>query len=161
ATDGSQHSKSVAEEIAHRPFPAGSELRIISVFESPALYIYAPFSMGGMENFYQEVELTAKKAAKEAVETAAELIKTKNKTLLISTAVLEGDVKHTILEDADTFNADLILVGSHGRGGLERFLLGSVSQAIVLHAKCSVEIVRKRDQNTINNRMDDDLKNQK
>lgn len=145
ATDGSQHSKSVAEEIAQRPFPAGSELRIISVFESPSLYIYAPLSMGGMENYYQEVELTAKKAAKEAIETAAELIGAKNKTLLISTAVLEGAAKQTILEDADTFNADLIMVGSHGHKGFDRFLLGSVSQAVALHAKCSVEIVRKRD----------------
>ena len=40
--------------------------------------------------------------------------------------------------------ADLILVGSHGRGAAGRFLLGSVSTAIALHAPCSVEIVRQR-----------------
>lgn len=38
--------------------------------------------------------------------------------------------------------ARLIVVGSHGHGGFERFLLGSVSQAVALHARCSVEIVR-------------------
>lgn len=47
-----------------------------------------------------------------------------------------------ILEEAEAFGADLIVVGSHGHGMLERFLLGSVSQAVALHASCSVEIVR-------------------
>jgi nucleotide-binding universal stress UspA family protein len=54
-----------------------------------------------------------------------------------------GSPKHTILEEAEAFNADLIVLGSHGRGRVERFLLGSVSLAVVTHAKCSVEVVRR------------------
>ncbi|MBU0696784.1 MAG: universal stress protein [Bacteroidetes bacterium] len=145
ATDGSQHSVAAVEEIAGRPFLPNTELRIISVFENPSIYAYAPLPMGGMENYYQEMELTARKAAREAVETAAELIGSTNKTLSITTAVLEGSAKEVILDEADAFNADLIVVGPHGRSGFERFLLGSVSQAVALHAKCSVEIVRTRD----------------
>lgn len=144
ATDGSEYSKAAAEEIASRPFPPHTELRIISVHESPSLYVYSPLSMGGMENYYKEVELAAKKAANEAVEAAAKLIGKKNTTLSISAIVLEGMPKQAILEDADKFGADLIVLGSHGRGGFERFLLGSVSQSVALHAQCSVEIVRKR-----------------
>ena len=56
---------------------------------------------------------------------------------------MEGTPKHVILEEAETFGADLIVIGAHGYGIVERFLLGSVSQAVSLHAKCSVEIVRK------------------
>lgn len=41
-----------------------------------------------------------------------------------------------------TWNADLIMLGSHGKRGLDRFLLGSVSEAVSRHAPCSVEIVR-------------------
>lgn len=145
ATDGSQHSLAAAEEIANRPFLANTELKIISVFENPSIYAYAPLPQGGMDNYYQEMELTARKSAKEAVETAAELIGSRNKTITISTAVLEGSAKQAILDEADAFNADLIVVGPHGRNGFERFLLGSVSQAVALHAKCSVEIVRTRD----------------
>ncbi len=47
-----------------------------------------------------------------------------------------------ILEEAENLETDLIIVGSHGYGAVKRFLLGSVSQAVALHAKCSVEIVR-------------------
>jgi len=145
ATDGSKYSKAAAEEIAQRRFPAHSELRIISVFEGPSLYMYAPLSMGGMEGYYQEVDLAEQKAAKEAVETAAKLISKKKTGLLVSTAVIKGSPKQVIIEDAETFDADLIVVGSHGRVGFERLLLGSVSQSVALHAKCSVEIVRKQD----------------
>jgi nucleotide-binding universal stress UspA family protein len=38
----------------------------------------------------------------------------------------------------------LIVVGSHGRKGLQRFLLGSVAELVARHADCSVEIVRVR-----------------
>ncbi|MGH9835129.1 MAG: universal stress protein [Blastocatellia bacterium] len=42
---------------------------------------------------------------------------------------------------------NLIVLGSHGRRGLKRFLLGSVSNAVASHADCSVEIVRRRNAN--------------
>jgi nucleotide-binding universal stress UspA family protein len=53
-----------------------------------------------------------------------------------------GDAKTKILENATKWGADLIVVGSHGWKGLNRFLLGSVSEAVARHAPCSVEIVR-------------------
>lgn len=58
------------------------------------------------------------------------------------TAVREGDARHAILDAAAEWAADVIVVGSHGRRGMDRFLLGSVSENIVRHAPCSVEIVR-------------------
>jgi nucleotide-binding universal stress UspA family protein len=47
-----------------------------------------------------------------------------------------------ILDTAAKWHADLIVIGSHGRKGLDRFLLGSVSEAVARHAPCSVQIVR-------------------
>ena len=55
--------------------------------------------------------------------------------------VLTGPPREAILDEADRWKADLIVMGSHGYGVWQRFLLGSVSRAIVSHAKCSVEIV--------------------
>ena len=60
----------------------------------------------------------------------------------ITTETVEGSPKRVILDEAERWDAELIVVGSHGRRGLQRFLLGSVSQAVALHAPCSVEIVR-------------------
>jgi nucleotide-binding universal stress UspA family protein len=47
-----------------------------------------------------------------------------------------------ILDEAESWRADLIVEGSHGYSAWKRFLLGSVSQAVVIHANCSVEVVR-------------------
>lgn len=56
--------------------------------------------------------------------------------------VKKGEVRKTILEDASNWQADLIVLGSHGRKGISRFLLGSVAESVARHASCSVEIVR-------------------
>jgi len=56
--------------------------------------------------------------------------------------VLSGNPKEVILEEAKDWNADLIVVGSHGRRGLKRFLLGSVAEAVAMNAHCSVVVVR-------------------
>jgi len=58
------------------------------------------------------------------------------------TAVEIGDVRECILASAEEWQVDLIVVGSHGKGGIESFLLGNVAESIARHAKCSVEIVR-------------------
>lgn len=62
----------------------------------------------------------------------------------VSSSVEEGDARDAILNYAERWPADLIVVGSHGRKGLDRFLIGSVSEAVARHARCSVEIVRIR-----------------
>jgi nucleotide-binding universal stress UspA family protein len=59
-----------------------------------------------------------------------------------STAVREGEPRRVILDDAAGWGANVIVVGSHGKTGLDRLFLGSVSEHIARHAMCSVEIVR-------------------
>ena len=55
-----------------------------------------------------------------------------------------GDPKEQILKCADSWPADLIVLGSHGWTGYKRLLMGSVSDAVTRHARCSVAIIRKR-----------------
>jgi nucleotide-binding universal stress UspA family protein len=74
------------------------------------------------------------------VEQAAQLLRAKG--LNVSTVGEEGDPKTRIIDHAAEWHADLIVLGSHGRKGFDRFLLGSVSEAVARHASCSVEIVR-------------------
>jgi nucleotide-binding universal stress UspA family protein len=56
--------------------------------------------------------------------------------------IVEGHAKSKIIDYADHWGADLIVIGSHGLTGMQRFLLGSVSDAVARHAKCSVQIVK-------------------
>ena len=60
-------------------------------------------------------------------------------------SVLLEDPKQAILDEAKECGADLIVVGSHGRRGFQNFLLGSVSEAVAMHAECSVDIIRSAD----------------
>jgi nucleotide-binding universal stress UspA family protein len=53
-----------------------------------------------------------------------------------------GDPAFAILEQAKASQADIILMGTHGRGGLARFLIGSVSNSVLHQADCPVIIVR-------------------
>ena len=143
AIDGSEQSEAAVDEIARQHFPAESEVRVISVVERP--YYPAMLSGEGVNmSLYVEIEKTAREQAGSAVEKAAAKLRADegSRQLNITTEVLSGLPKQVILEEAEAFGADLIVVGSHGHGMLERFLLGSVSQAVALHAKCSVEIVR-------------------
>jgi len=67
-----------------------------------------------------------------------------DKSVSVSGEALAGPPREAILDEADRWKADLIVMGSHGYGAWQRFLLGSVSQAVVSHAKCSVEVVHRR-----------------
>jgi nucleotide-binding universal stress UspA family protein len=59
-----------------------------------------------------------------------------------SSEVLEGDPGAAVTHYAVRWHADLIVVGSHGRTGLQRLVMGSVAESIARHTHCSIEIVR-------------------
>jgi nucleotide-binding universal stress UspA family protein len=142
ATDGSDFSKAATEQLAEQLLPSGAEVRIISVYQNNPLITMVPAEMGGIAGGWNEAGAIAKKLAEEDANNAADILIRKNPKLSISTRVVEGSPKHAILQEADEYGADLIVMGSHGRGAVGRFLLGSVSQSVALHAKCSVEIAR-------------------
>ena len=121
ATDGSEFSLEAARALVTRPWPKGSEFRIVSA-EEP--WVITPS--------------TAK--AQDAINSATEVLASAG--LKATGAVHSGNAKDVILEEAQSWGADLIVVGSHGRRGFKRFLLGSVSEAVAMNAHCSVVVVR-------------------
>jgi len=141
ALDNSDYSKAAIDEVAKRAFPPKSEVRIVSVYKK-STQILEMDPMGTLREYFAKLEQTAVKRAKELTANAAELLNKENPKLLVSINVIGGSPKSLILEEAEQFKPDLIVVGSHGYGALESFLLGSVAHAIALHAKCSVEIIR-------------------
>lgn len=100
------------------------------------------------------MERVARERAQEVVAAAAtKLGNAIDPSVTITKEILTVSPKSAILEIADNWKADLIVVGSHGYGALQRFQLGSVSQAVVSHAKCSVEVVSCRDANDSSDRV--------
>jgi nucleotide-binding universal stress UspA family protein len=144
ATDGSPFSQAALTQVIRRSYPRGTELRIVSVVH-PWPFIAEPtFVMAAAH--YASLDEGQKRAAK-IVADAAKMISEGASHLVVTAAVLEGSPKERIVEEAERWGADLIMVGSHGYGPVKRFLLGSVAQAVVLHAHCSVEVVRSAPQN--------------
>ena len=62
--------------------------------------------------------------------------------VLVDFLVWEGDPGEAIIDAAQAEGADMIVVGSHGRGAVGRFLIGSVSDHVVRNASCPVLVVR-------------------
>lgn len=140
AIDGSQFSQAAIEQVLQRPWPAGSVVKVITVVE-PFHPEYA--------SWHANYVPLAMEAQKGLIEAAEKLISDATRELAqkfgadgVSGEVLKGYIKDRILETARDWEAELIVVGSHGRKGFTKFLLGSVSEAILSHAPCSVEIVK-------------------
>ena len=146
AIDGSDFSKLAVKELAKLPLQNESEICIINVYEHPAISTPSLItSTSSINSYYKEFLSNAEKIGKKIVSEAGKVLKEKNSSLRITTSVINGLPKKEILEKAETFNADLIVVGSQGQGAFSRLLLGSVSQYLATHAKCSVMIVKDKD----------------
>jgi nucleotide-binding universal stress UspA family protein len=143
ATDGSDYSKTAVNSVAERPWPEGSEVKIISAMEIP----YPPTTETWVmpDSYYSELDRVAREQSEAAVKDAVERIESgKASGLEIITKIISGSAREAILGEAEKWDADLIVLGSHGYSGWQRFLLGSVSHAVATHAHCSVEIVRQK-----------------
>jgi len=120
-------------------WPAHTEFMVLNVIEPVGLEHLSDVSFAP---FLQSVEEETKKEADSLVRRVALRIRDKFKSPFVEEEVAKGKAKDKILETAEEWNADLIVVGSHGRSGLDLFLLGSVSNAVVTLAKCSVIVIK-------------------
>jgi nucleotide-binding universal stress UspA family protein len=141
ATDGSEYSDEALKTVRSRPWPVGSTVRILSAvsFELPPPP--AP-AWSGVKIGYKEFQEIQRSEAEALVARAKQTIHRDD--LTVETAVRMGDPRAAILDEAEEWSADLIIVGSRGLTGLKRWILGSVAQHIVAHAPCSVEVARSK-----------------
>jgi nucleotide-binding universal stress UspA family protein len=124
-------------------FPNSNDLRIkiVSVYETYPIAA-EPFAVSA--EYYQEVADAAEKEAGHVAASAAGMVRDRYRDgdLDLTIEVLSGQPERRIVELAEEWKADLIVVGSHGRGFWGR-LLGSVSSGVAHHAPCSVLVVKK------------------
>ena len=138
AIDGSKFSEAAIRTVIEQAHPQDTEIQVLHVVEPPSLLVAR--EMGGYDWALDAVWEAETKEAEALVTKVADELRSKG--LKVTTTVEQGDPKSKIIDAASKWRADLIVVGSHGRKGLEHFLLGSVSEAVAHHAGCSVEIVR-------------------
>jgi nucleotide-binding universal stress UspA family protein len=144
AVDGSTCSDRAVAEAARLPWPAGSEVKVLNVIGVPIVPGVEPWALP--PTYFEDLDKESMKGAQAVVDRAVSKLKEREDILLkVTSEIVQGSPKSAILEVSDGWGADLIVVGSHGYGAWYRLLLGSVSHAIALHAKCSVEIVRCRE----------------
>ncbi|MBS2009289.1 MAG: universal stress protein [Cyanobacteria bacterium SZAS TMP-1] len=149
AIEESEFSSAAVDAVADRSWPTATEFRIITVVESLATqYCFAGATSASSINTVLEVERQiVEHHQKLVVDKVAQLAKLFGEGR-VTGEVLEGPIADVIIEEAKKWQADLLVVGSHGRKGLQRFLLGSVAGKLAAQAPCSIEIVRAKQSQT-------------
>ena len=141
AIDESPFSQEAVQSVTEQFRPRDTEVQVVNVVEPIGAYFSA-------EWFPHFTPYTAK-VEQERLKQAGALVqnvcaKLGKAGFRNSEAILQGDARAAILDRAHQWRADLIVVGSHGLKGLNRLLMGSVSDAVARHAPCSVQVVRIR-----------------
>lgn len=140
AIDGSASSQDAINSTLSLRCNAGSQIMVLSVVD----YQEPLPSLEGLKQ--KEI-----KAAEGLVEETVEQLKKTHPHAIVTGVVVDGYASDEILRMSKEWQADLVMVGSHGRSGIEYLLLGSVSRRIFLEAQCAVRIVRRRSDEHIKN----------
>jgi len=134
AVDGGPQAEAVARLAANFATRMGSELHVVHVGFVPAMY------HPEMQGYPSRVE-AVRQETQQALDEEVRRIEAAGAAVSRSHLRM-GRPDVEILELAEELDADLIVVGSRGLGGLRRTLLGSVSDSVVRHAHCPVLVVR-------------------
>jgi nucleotide-binding universal stress UspA family protein len=127
--------------VIERPWKSGEEFLVTTVVEPIPQEFglgHVPAPTGSLEDrLYQEcAEIAGSGAAK---------LQKAMPDHPVEVRVLSGLVAESICHLANEWNADLIVMGSHGRKGFTHFLLGSVAEEVLKKAPCSVEIIKAKE----------------
>lgn len=136
-TDGSEFSLKGLERLGQLVPVADTDIELVSVYASPRALTY------GADPFNASFERMAEQLRDKAESDVAEARKIlEAQGFAVKTLTVMGEAASAILTLAESMKPDLIVVGSHGRTGIQRFLLGSVSERIVRYAPCSVLVIK-------------------
>lgn len=130
-TDGSPGMKRVVAHAASLAEVHGATLELVYVVNSSAVANLP------MESSWEGVAEMLREEGENALEAAAELAGVE-----VERTMLEGNPAREIVEYAKRSGADLVCMGTHGRGGLNRLLLGSVAERVVRASEVPVLTVR-------------------
>lgn len=132
--DFTKSSLKVLPYTRHMVEQLGAQLELVYVVRGPEEY--SGFEMGAawFSTYQDELMNGARKAMENFVEDNLEDLKP-------ATAVVMGDIVEEILKYAEDSKADMIIIGTHGRKGVEKIVFGSVAEGVVRRATCPVMTV--------------------
>jgi nucleotide-binding universal stress UspA family protein len=137
--DDSPHAVAALKWIVRNEKPADTQVTIVSAVRTPVTAyaeVYAP-AVPVSHGADRRGDTSSRGALQAGRGRAAP------RRFSTSVKVLPGDPREALVETARTEKADLLIVGSHGRTGLPKLLLGSVASHAVSHAPCDVLVVKK------------------
>ena len=141
AIDDKRFGKAIVAYLSAYQWQAGTIIRLLHVVEPSVVGDQVTAVYGnGVENEIVQERLTE---GSELLHNIREQLQAKfGAAIPVEVNVLKGHAQHKILDIAEEWHSDMIVLGSHGRQGFTRFVLGSVSLAVVSHAPCTVTVVR-------------------
>jgi nucleotide-binding universal stress UspA family protein len=138
ATDGSEQAELAALRAVDLADATDSELHLVHVGVVPTFLKSYPGTLGYYGKLYEEIE----EVSRELLRKQSLRVKAAGGTVA-GTHLRMGEVALEIVALAEELQADLIVMGSRGLGGVRRALMGSVSDSVVRHAHCPVLVVRQ------------------
>jgi nucleotide-binding universal stress UspA family protein len=138
AVDGSSSSEPVVEFVARMRWPAGSRVLVVSIANAAASMVGASFEASAAS---AEIEAIDVREHEELVSRASQALR--DVGMPCETKVVLGEPANALLQAVRDEGVDLLVMGSHGRTGLSKLLLGSVSAHLVGHSPCSVLVVKR------------------
>jgi nucleotide-binding universal stress UspA family protein len=136
--DDSPHSRAALDFVESMRWPTGTEMIVLTVAK-PAVVAHSLVDAGGI-SYLRSVEEENIHDHQEMVADLERELRTSG--FQTSARVLAGDAREAIVETARLEKVDLIVVGSHGRTGFDKLVMGSVASHVVTHAPCSVMVVK-------------------
>jgi nucleotide-binding universal stress UspA family protein len=137
AMDDSKFSAAALRAVESHFDPRSSEVLVLHALDRfSSIAGLTPIDPSSLERLLED----ERQAGEALVERARQALEAAG--FRAHSATQKGDARRVILDAASRWKPDLIVLGSRGRKGLERLLIGSVSDAVARHASCSVEIVR-------------------
>jgi len=141
ALDASPHSEQALDFVTRMRWPPGSRAIVLSIVTPTTGAFVAPY-----EPAAAAADLMAAQREQLLQVVARARGRLRGEGFCAEGEVAVGDPRERLLEFAREQRADLIVMGSHGRTGVRKLLLGSVSSHVVTHAPCSVLVVKQEDE---------------
>lgn len=140
--DGSLHAHQAAQYAARTfPLPPDALLRLANVVQPPPWADYPDLlAVEGVGKMVEENMANTTQHSEAVLANLSQELEAEGASVV--TEIAYGDPATELLDLAGLYNADLIAIGSRGLSGIERFLLGCVSDRVLWHAPCSVLVCR-------------------